>query len=88
MNKQLTPRQREAIAVLADGLAFKQVADRMGISNATAENHIHRAQKALGIHNVAGLVSWHWADKLKAANDRIAKLEAQLNYSKTFLRHD
>ena len=82
MNKSaLPPRQREAIAHVADGLHFKNVAERMGITLATVENHIFRAQKTLGIHNVAGLVAWHY-------RGRIAELEAQLAHLKTFPRHD
>ena len=77
----LPPRQSEAIAHLADGLAFKHVADRMGVTTKTVENHLHRAQNTLGIHNVAGLVAWHY-------RGRIAELEAQLDHIKTFHRHD
>ena len=77
MSHPLTPRQREAVAALADGLAFKHVASRMGISNATAENHIHRAQKALGVHNVAGLVSWHYRQRIAELEATIANLTAK-----------
>lgn len=84
----LTPRQWEAVAAVADGLSFKQVAERMGVSLATADNHIWRARTAIRVRNVAGLVSWYWAYKLDAANKRIAQLEAQLAHLKTFPRHD
>lgn len=88
MKDRLTNREYQSVAALAEGRSYASVGAVLGISGKTAANHCQRAMNALGVYSQAGLVSWYWADKLKAASERIAQLEAQLNYSKTFPRHD
>ena len=72
----LSPRQREAIALLSEGLAFKHIADRMGVTLSTAEKHIQGAQKKLGMHNVAGLVAWQYCQRIAQLEATIANLPA------------
>ena len=39
---ELTPREREVLALLADGLANKQIARRLDVSIKTVQNHVSR----------------------------------------------
>ncbi|MEU0971461.1 response regulator transcription factor, partial [Streptomyces sp. NPDC005917] len=54
--KELTSREREAVALVAQGLSNDQVADRMVISPMTAKTHINRAMAKLHARDRAQLV--------------------------------
>ncbi|MFI9840012.1 response regulator [Nonomuraea sp. NPDC051941] len=54
--KELTGREREAVALVAQGLSNDQVADRMAISSLTAKTHINRAMAKLNARDRAQLV--------------------------------
>jgi DNA-binding NarL/FixJ family response regulator len=51
----LTSREREVLALIAAGLANKQIASQLSISIRTVESHRERLMKKLGINTVAGL---------------------------------
>ena len=53
---QLTPREREVMDLIVEGLANKQMAVRLGISEKTVEVHRSRARRKLGAESVADLV--------------------------------
>ncbi|MFC5180422.1 response regulator [Actinomadura harenae] len=53
---ELTNREREAVALAAQGLANDQIAVRMEISPVTAKTHINRAMMKLGARDRAQLV--------------------------------
>ena len=53
---QLTPREREVMDLIVEGLANKQMAVRLGISEKTVEVHRSRARSKLGADSVADLV--------------------------------
>jgi len=53
---ELTNREREAVALVAQGLSNDQVADRMVITPLTAKTHINRAMTKLHAHDRAQLV--------------------------------
>ena len=57
----LTPRQREVLQLLAEGLATKEIATRLGISVRTAEFHKYQMMETLGVRSNAELV--HFAIK-------------------------
>ncbi len=46
----LTRRQREILNCLAEGLLYKEVADRLGISPFTVRAHIHSIYEKLQVH--------------------------------------
>jgi PAS domain S-box-containing protein len=48
---QLTPREREVLQALADGLDSKAIADRLHISVRTEQNHIANILAKLGVHS-------------------------------------
>ncbi|MET0135588.1 MAG: response regulator transcription factor [Kibdelosporangium sp.] len=54
--KELTNREREAVALVAQGLSNDQVAGRMAISPLTAKTHINRAMLKLHARDRAQLV--------------------------------
>jgi DNA-binding NarL/FixJ family response regulator len=54
--KELTNREREAVALVAHGLSNDQIADRMVISPMTAKTHVNRAMTKLHARDRAQLV--------------------------------
>jgi DNA-binding NarL/FixJ family response regulator len=48
---ELTPREREVLRALAEGLDTQQLADRLQISIRTARNHINNILMKLGVHS-------------------------------------
>jgi len=51
----LTMRERAVLQMVAEGLASKMIADRLGIAPKTIEHHRARLMKKLGVHDVATL---------------------------------
>ncbi|GLY71001.1 response regulator [Amycolatopsis taiwanensis] len=54
--KELTNREREAVALVAQGLSNDEIADRMVISALTAKTHVNRAMTKLHARDRAQLV--------------------------------
>jgi DNA-binding NarL/FixJ family response regulator len=54
--EELTNREREAVALVAQGLSNEQIADRMVISPLTAKTHVNRAMAKLHARDRAQLV--------------------------------
>ncbi len=52
----LTPRQREVLQLVVEGLGTKEIASRLGISIKTVEAHSAALKRRVGVHNLAGLV--------------------------------
>jgi DNA-binding NarL/FixJ family response regulator len=48
---QLTPREREVLEQLAQGLLYKEIAARLGISEGTVRQHIHSTYEKLHVGN-------------------------------------
>jgi DNA-binding NarL/FixJ family response regulator len=46
---QLTPREMEALKLLACGLGTREIADTLGISRVTARNHVTKVMDKLGV---------------------------------------
>jgi DNA-binding NarL/FixJ family response regulator len=53
---QLTPRQREVLRFIAQGLTMKEIAAQLGISTRTAESHKYEMMEGLGVKTTAELV--------------------------------
>lgn len=47
----LSPRQLEVVAMLAEGLTIDQIARRLFITSATARSHAKRVREILGVHS-------------------------------------
>ena len=54
----LTPRQREILQLIAEGLTTKAIADRLHVSVKTVETHRSQLMERLDIHDVPGLVRY------------------------------
>ena len=59
--RQLTPRQREILQLLAEGCSAKEIAARLSISPRTVEFHKYQMMEMHGLHSSAELV--HFAIK-------------------------
>ena len=55
---RLTPRQREVLRGIADGLLSKEIAARLGVSLKTVDAHRTELMRRLGIRGIAGLVRY------------------------------
>jgi len=55
---RLSPRQREVLQLMCDGLAAPAIADRLGVSVHTVAAHRASMMRALGIHRAAELVAY------------------------------
>jgi len=51
MLDDLTPRQKEVLRLLAEGLNTQQIARRLGVADETARNHIRALLRATGAHS-------------------------------------
>jgi DNA-binding NarL/FixJ family response regulator len=47
-SSELTKREQEVLALLADGLAHDEIAERLGIGSETVRTHIRKASSRLG----------------------------------------
>lgn len=54
---QLTPREREVLALAAQGLTAAATAERLGLSLATVKTHLHHLYEKLGVGTRAGAVA-------------------------------
>jgi DNA-binding NarL/FixJ family response regulator len=54
----LTPREREVLQLVAEGLTNAEIADSLGVSRKTVETHRRQIMEKLGLHNVAELTKF------------------------------
>jgi RNA polymerase sigma factor (sigma-70 family) len=48
---QLTPKEKEILTLLSEGLLYKEIADRLSITAGTVKQHIHRMYEKLHVSN-------------------------------------
>jgi two-component system, LuxR family, response regulator FixJ len=60
----LTPREREVLALLADGLEQTEIAERLVISSKTVASHIERILGKLGVRSRAQAVAFAYRERL------------------------
>ena len=48
---QLTDRETEVLKMVAKGMSYRQIADRLVISHRTVQNHVQRTLRKLQLHN-------------------------------------
>ncbi len=58
ISSELTPRQKEVLAGIAEGQSTKDIALALEISVKTVESHRSQLMERLNIHNIAGLVRY------------------------------
>lgn len=54
----LSPREKEVLQLLAEGLSSPQIGKRLFVSKATVETHRRNIMRKLGIHSVADLTKY------------------------------
>lgn len=47
---RMTKREREIIALIAQGLSNKQIAQRLNIATYTVKSHVHNIMEKLALH--------------------------------------
>jgi len=65
-DSDLTPREREVLALLADGLANKLIARRLDISEKTVKAHLTNIFQRIGVTDRTQAALWaqrHWTDE-------------------------
>ncbi len=60
----LTPREKQILGLLADGLSNKRIAERLHITDATAKNHVHRILDKLGLHSRGQAAAYYYRHRL------------------------
>src|SRR6266542_1571373 len=55
---QLTPRETEVLRLVAKGLSYKQIAERLVLSHRTVQNHVQHTLDKLQLPNRVGLVRY------------------------------
>jgi DNA-binding NarL/FixJ family response regulator len=56
--RELTPRQRETLQLIAEGHSTKEIAFLLTVSVKTVETHRAQLKERLGVYNVVGLVRY------------------------------
>jgi two-component system nitrate/nitrite response regulator NarL len=54
---ELTPREKEVLSLLTDGLSYKMVASRLGISYNTVNSHVKKIYDKLSVNSVGEAIS-------------------------------
>jgi DNA-binding CsgD family transcriptional regulator/sugar lactone lactonase YvrE len=62
----LTPREREVAALVAQGLTNREIAERLVVSERTAEGHVEQIRNKLRFNNRAQVAAWATANGLPA----------------------
>jgi DNA-binding CsgD family transcriptional regulator len=55
---ELTPREREVAALVAEGLTNREIAQRLFISERTADGHLEHIREKLGVRSRAQITAW------------------------------
>jgi non-specific serine/threonine protein kinase len=54
----LSPREREVAVLVAHGLTNRDIAEKLVVSERTAENHVQRVLNRLGLRSRAQVAAW------------------------------
>ena len=57
----LTDREQEILTLIAEGLTNRQIAERLGISERSAESHLERIRLRLGFSSRSQVAAWYVA---------------------------
>jgi pimeloyl-ACP methyl ester carboxylesterase/DNA-binding CsgD family transcriptional regulator len=60
---ELTPRQREVAALVSLGLTNREIGERLGIDERSAEGHVERIRLRLGVRSRAQVAAWWTAQR-------------------------
>lgn len=68
----LTPRQSQVAALVTEGLTNRQIAERLGIEERSAEGHVERIRLRLGVTSRAQVAAW-WARRISAGRTALLR---------------
>lgn len=60
---RMTSREREVVALIADGLSNKEIAIRLNLATDTVKSHVHNILEKLALHTRLEIASFAHADK-------------------------
>lgn len=63
----LSPRERQVLALVVEGLPNRALGTRLGIGERTVESHVHGILTKLGLTNRAQIVRWALAPPVAPA---------------------
>ena len=66
---KLSERERQVLALIAEGKSNKEIATHLGIGVRTIETHRERIMRKLNVHSVAGLTKFAIANGISALTD-------------------
>ena len=66
---KLSERERQVLALIAEGKSNKEIAMHLGIGVRTIETHRERIMRKLDVHSVAGLTKFAIANGISSLND-------------------
>lgn len=75
----LTPRERQVLSLLAQGLSTDEMADTLSISPSTTRNHVQSILGKLNVHSRLEAVAYLYQEGLSEANGRHAGPSAAEN---------
>jgi two-component system, NarL family, response regulator NreC len=61
---RLSPREREVLKLVAEGLSVKEIATRLSVAAKTIDTHKYNLMTKLDIHNAAGLIRYAIQNKV------------------------
>jgi DNA-binding CsgD family transcriptional regulator len=64
----LTARERQVTALVAEGLTNREIANRLSISERTADSHVQHTIGKLGFRSRAQLAVWHARNELESGS--------------------
>jgi DNA-binding NarL/FixJ family response regulator len=62
---ELSPRQREVVRLITEGLSNKKIAEVLFISERTADTHVEHIMRKLGMHSRAQVAAWETERRAK-----------------------
>jgi DNA-binding NarL/FixJ family response regulator len=68
-SEELTPRQRQVLLMIADGMTSQRIADELGLSVRTVDRHVENMMNRLGIHSRIELVKYAIREGLIEVSD-------------------
>jgi len=54
----LTPREEQVVALIADGLTSYEIGRELGMCKRTVDAHAEHVRKKLGLHSRAQIAAW------------------------------
>ena len=67
--EQLTERETEVLKMVAKGMSYKQIAERLVLSHRTVQNHVQNTLRKLQLHNRVELTRYAIEQGLDADDD-------------------